>query len=113
LAFVWYNRQLTGVLIVGVGLLCNLLVIALNGGFMPVTPETLARINPGTLVGAWPEGIHYGYSKDVIRTREATRLWALSDVLVLAPPFPRPTAFSIGDLVIATGIVGLMQGSDD
>lgn len=113
LAFIWYNRRLVGVLIVGVGLLCNLLTIVLNGGFMPITPETLTRINPGTTVDAWSEDMHYGYSKDVIRTRERTRVWALSDVLVLAPPFPRPTAFSAGDLVIATGIVVLMQGSGD
>jgi hypothetical protein len=110
LTFVWYNRRLAGVLIVGAGLICNLLVIGLNGGFMPITPETLTVINPETSVDTWPEDMHYGYSKDVILARERTRLWALSDVLAIPPPFPRPTAFSVGDLVIAAGIVVLMQG---
>jgi len=37
-------------------------------------------------------------------------LWVLSDILVLPPPFPWPAAFSLGDLLIATGIVILLQG---
>jgi hypothetical protein len=108
LAFVWRNRRLPGILIVGAGVALNLAVILANAGFMPVTPETLARINPGTTVDYWPLGHHHGYSKDVIRLQEDTRLWILSDILVLPPPFPRPTAFSAGDLLIAAGIVLLL-----
>jgi hypothetical protein len=104
LAFVWRNRHLPGILVVGIGVALNLAVIVANAGLMPITPETLARINPGTTVDAWPLGDHYGYSKNVIRLQAATRLWILSDILVLPPPFPRPTAFSAGDLLIAAGI---------
>jgi hypothetical protein len=118
LVFVWRNRRLVGIQIVGLGILCNLLVILANGGFMPITPETLIRINPGTTLGInpgttlgiWQHGFHYGFSKDVILLRGVTNLWALSDVLVLPPPFPWPTAFSLGDLMIAGGIVVLLQG---
>ncbi len=110
LAFVWRNRQLAGVQIVGLGVICNLLVIAFNGGFMPITPETLVHINPGSTLEHWPVGIHYGYSKDIILPGEGTNLWALSDILVLPPPFPRPTAFSVGDLLVAAGILVLLQG---
>jgi hypothetical protein len=109
LAFVWRNRRLAAILIVGVGVIGNLLVVAANGGFMPITPQTLTRINPGTTVEQWPEGVHYGHSKDVIRAQEHTRLWVLSDILVVPRPFPWPTAFSPGDLAIALGIVGLLQ----
>jgi hypothetical protein len=111
LAFSWRNRRLVGILIIGAGILCNLLVISGNGGFMPIEPETLVRINPGSTVAQWPEYVHYSYSKDVILARENTRLWALSDTLVLPPPSPWPTAFSAGDLVIAAGIIVLLQGS--
>jgi len=111
LAFVWRNRRIPGVLIVGVGVICNLLVISFNSGFMPIMPETLAEINPGTTAQQWPVGTHYGYSKDIIKLQPTTRFWALSDLLVIPPPFPPPTAFSVGDLIIAAGIIVLMQGS--
>lgn len=110
LLFVWRNRRLLGIQILGIGVLCNLAVIAANSGFMPIMPETLSRINPTSSLVQWHIGTHYGYSKDIILSQEATRLWALSDILVLPPPFPRPTAFSLGDLFIAIGIVALLQG---
>jgi hypothetical protein len=111
LTFVWLNRRLVGIQIVGLGVLCNLAVILTNGGFMPITPETLVRINPGSTLDQWTVGFHYGYSKDVILLAQDTFLWVLSDMLVLPPPFPWPTAFSIGDLLIAAGIIVLLQGS--
>lgn len=109
-AFALLNRWAPGLWLVGLGAACNLVVIAANGGWMPVHPETLARINPGTLAEGWPVGFHYGYSKDLILTREATHLWWLSDIIVLPPPFPWPFAASAGDLLIASGIVALLQG---
>jgi hypothetical protein len=111
LAFVWRNWRLTGVQILGLGVMCNLLVIAVNGGFMAITPQTLTQINPGSLLSQWSVGFHYGYSKDIILLREQTRLEMLSDRWVIPPPFPWPTAFSLGDVLIAIGIVVLLQGS--
>jgi hypothetical protein len=108
LLFIWLNRRLLGIQIVGVGVLLNLLVIVANGGFMPITPETLMRINPGTGKELWQLGYHYGFSKDVILMRQDTHLWFLSDILVLPPPFPWPAAFSLGDLVIGLGIILLL-----
>ena len=110
LFFVWLNRRLVGIQIVGLGVLCNLVVILTNGGFMPITPETLVRINPGSTLDYWTVGFHYGNSKDVILLGHDTILWVLSDILVLPPPFPWPTAFSVGDLLIAAGIIVLLQG---
>jgi hypothetical protein len=110
LIFVWLNRRLVGIRIVGLGVVCNLLVILANGGLMPITPETLVRINSGSTLDRWTLGYHYDNSKDVILLRPDTALWVLSDILVLPPPFPWPTAFSAGDLMIAVGIVVLLQG---
>ena len=110
LVFVWRNRRLPGVWIVGLGVICNLAVILANGGWMPVTPQVLAQLNPGTLASQWQLGAHLDFSKDVILLREQTNLWVLSDILVLPLPFPYPTAFSVGDVLIAVGIVVLLQG---
>jgi len=110
LAFVGLNWRSTAVRIVGLGVLCNLIAILSNGGLMPITPETLVQINPGSSLAHWTAGAHYGYSKDIILPRQGTVLWPLSDILVLPPPFPLPTAFSLGDLIIAFGIVVLLQG---
>jgi len=110
LAFAWRNRQLVGIQILVAGVLCNLVVILANGGFMPISPETLVQINPGTTLAEWPLGVHYGYSKDIILSQEATRLWVLSDILAVPPPFPWPVAFSLGDVLIAVGIIVLLQG---
>jgi hypothetical protein len=111
LVFVWQNRRLTAIRMVGLGVICNLLVILANGGWMPITPQTLAQINPGSIPEQWPSQVHYGYSKDIILLQEQTRLWGLSDILVLPSPFQRPTAFSLGDLLIALGIILVLQGS--
>jgi hypothetical protein len=108
LVFVWHNRRLAGIQLAGLGVICNLVVILTNGGFMPITPDTLVQINPGTTLEQWPLGLHYGHSKDVILSQTETRLWALADILVLPPPFPWPTAFSLGDLLIAAGVVVLL-----
>ena len=110
LTFVWLNRRLAGIQILGVGVACNLLVILTNGGLMPISPQTLVRINPGSTLDQWTLGFHYGRSKDVILLQQDTTLWWLSDILVLPPPFPWPTAFSMGDLLIALGIIVLLQG---
>jgi hypothetical protein len=111
LVFVWLNRRLISIQIVGLGVICNLLVIAANGGLMPITPETLTRINSGTTLDQWQADVHYAYSKDIILRRDGTRLWALADIFVIPPPFPQPVAFSVGDLLIGFGIVRLLLGS--
>jgi hypothetical protein len=110
LTFIWRNRSMVGIQIVGLGVILNLVAILANGGFMPVSPEALVQINPGTTLEQFPPRLHYGYSKGIILAREQTNLWLLSDVLVLPPPFPWPTAFSLGDLLLAFGIGVLLQG---
>ncbi|MGD8626349.1 MAG: DUF5317 domain-containing protein [Anaerolineae bacterium] len=110
LAFVWRNRRLTGMWLVGLGILSNMAVIVANGGWMPIMPETLLRVNPDSILANWPRGWHYEFSKDLILLRQDTVLWMLSDILVLPPPFPWTAAFSPGDLIFAGGIVWLLQG---
>ena len=111
IAFVWCNRRSAGIWLVGLGIVCNLAVVLANGGLMPVSPETVVRINPGATLEQCTIGYHYGFSKDVILPRAGTRLWLLSDALVLPAPFPWPTAFSLGDLLLGAGIAWLLQGA--
>jgi hypothetical protein len=41
--------------------------------------------------------------------RAQTQLWLLSDIFVLPPPFPIPSVFSLGDMMIAAGVFLLVQ----
>jgi len=105
----WANRRLPGVPLVGLGMACNLLVMALNGGWMPIAPEALARLGYVPPAEAAASRAKVWGAKDALLSRAATRLWWLSDVFVLAAPFPVPAAFSVGDIVVAVGTYWLLQ----
>lgn len=103
LAFAWVNRGQPGFWVLGIGLALNLLVIALNGGWMPISPETLARMYPHRGEEAWIIGQRLGTSKDLIIATADTRLAWLSDRFTLPSWSPYQVAFSMGDIFIAAG----------
>ncbi len=104
LAFVWMNRRLPGMPIIALGLLMNLTVMLANGGYMPITPEAVQRVGHEYELQSTEPGARLKYTKDILLPREQTRLWFLSDIFVLPPPFPIPTVFSPGDAVLALGV---------
>ncbi len=108
LCVLWSNRRLPGIPIIALGLLSNLTVMLLNGGWMPITPEALTRLEHLPRVAAGPVAKVWG-AKDIMLTRAQTRLWFLSDVFVVTRPFPLPAAFSAGDVLVAVGIFWLLQ----
>ncbi|MFQ6057799.1 MAG: DUF5317 domain-containing protein [Anaerolineae bacterium] len=110
-AVVWSNRSLSGVAIIGLGLALNLAVIVANGGFMPVTPEALKRAGQADLAPSLESGTLVSSTKDIILTREETKLWILSDVFVLPTPLPVASTFSPGDVLIAVGAFMLLQAA--
>jgi hypothetical protein len=103
LLFVWLNRRQPGFWALGLGLTLNLLVISLNGGLMPISPEMVSRfeLRPDT----WEIGSRLGSSKDIVLPIAETRLWTLSDRFFLPLPSwaANPVAFSLGDVLIAFG----------
>ncbi|MGQ9492526.1 MAG: DUF5317 domain-containing protein [Anaerolineae bacterium] len=111
LATVWLNRHLPGVKVIGLGLLLNLTVMAANGGWMPVTPDAVVKVGHTGLVPSLETGTRVYSSKNIILPAEQTKLRFLSDIFILARPFPIPTIFSIGDVFVAAGIFLLIQGA--
>jgi hypothetical protein len=98
LVLVWcgLNWWRPGMLLVVLGLALNAVVMAANGA-MPVDPEAIAALGiPGAEV---PPGKH------VLMT-EATRLAILADIWPLPPV---RTIISIGDVVLAAGLVPLVH----
>jgi hypothetical protein len=73
---------------------------------MPITPETVLKTGPlpsGAVVGEWLPG-----TKDVLLHRDDVRLWFLSDRLTWDPISSVFRAFSIGDVIIAAGLLVTM-----
>lgn len=109
LVFIWENRTLPGIWLVGAGLTANLAVMLLNGGYMPITREALVSGGYINQAAAAEIGSHVFASKDVLLPAEAIRGWILSDIFVIPPWFPVHSVFSIGDVLISVGIFLTIQ----
>lgn len=105
LVLVVINRSIKGVPLIGLGITLNALAIVFNNGRMPVSPEGLARIGGQELVEAVARNTSYTHQL----AGESVRLYWLTDIWPLPRPFPLPTVFSIGDVLIALGALVLLQ----
>jgi hypothetical protein len=108
LVFAAGNLFAPGFWSLGLGLAANFLVIILNGGWMPISQETLLRLAPTQPVDFWVIGTRLGYSKDRILAAADTKLAWFSDCLTLPQWFPYKFAFSLGDIFISIGAVLLL-----
>ena len=108
-AVVWQNRALPGFWLIGLGFLSNSAVMLLNGGYMPITAESLAQVGHSRNILSPEPGARVRATKDIVLPRDQTIAWWLSDIFVLPPPFPIPSVFSLGDVFIALGAFWLIQ----
>ena len=106
---IWQNRALPGVWLIGLGVLSNFAVMMLNGGYMPITSEALAQVGHSANILSPEPGARVRATKDIVLPRDQTIAWWLSDIFVLPPPFPIPSVFSVGDVLIALGAFWLIQ----
>lgn len=98
LVFLRANRALRGTALVGLGLLANALVIAVNGA-MPVSAGAAARAGVD-VAAAVADGRHEPLTR-------ASRLPALGDVVPVPLPVS-PQVVSPGDLLVAAGLAWLV-----
>lgn len=99
--FAWFNRHIQGFGLLGLGLLLNLLVIAANGGLMPISPETLAIVH-GPL-SQQAIDVRVSGTKSIVLPVEETRLEWLADRFTVPDQLPIQFAYSLGDVFLAIG----------
>ncbi|NMH70477.1 DUF5317 domain-containing protein [Bacillus sp. RO3] len=104
LAFLWVNREHPHFTAIFIGVFLNFIVMAVNGGRMPVSMEAAAVIDPQYLE-ATKNAL---YAKHTLVT-ESTKLAFLGDIIPLSAPYPREQAISIGDVVMNIGVFLFIQ----
>jgi hypothetical protein len=108
LVFCWLNRHFAGAGLLAIGLALNWLVIAANGGFMPISPQTASHLIPEKLLQTLQVGGRFGYGKDILLPPEKTNLAWLSDRFLTPAWLLHPVAFSLGDILISAGAFWVM-----
>jgi hypothetical protein len=92
--FLVANRRVPGMLLTGLGAALNLLAITANGGVMPASPAAMATA--GLADGQ-------GFQNSTVLAHP--RLAFLGDVFAVPASWPLSNVFSVGDVLIAAGLV--------
>lgn len=102
--FAFVNLEVPGMRILLVGLLCNLIVILANGGFMPLSLNAAARLVDQTVLDGLVLGQRVSSaSKDVLLADSQITLPLLADRFVPPEIISYRFAFSLGDVLVAAG----------
>jgi hypothetical protein len=107
LGFALLNWRIPGMSILIIGIVLNLGVMAANGGFMPISPQTAGHLVSEEILQDIPNGSRFG-TKDILLHPQETRFEWLADRFLTPVWFRYQAAFSLGDIFIATGIFWLL-----
>lgn len=101
------NRHVPGAWLFGLGIALNSVVMAANGGWMPITPEIYHYVHPERTIELQTRPPN---SKNIILPRSDTTLWVLSDIIRIK--LWRRWAASIGDMLLIAGVAQfIFQGT--
>ena len=112
LGFTWLNRRVPGMSILLLGLVLNLTVIALNGGFMPISPQTAGHLVSENGMLDYGPGDRFG-TKDILLLPEHTRFEWLADRFLTPAWISYRAAFSLGDVLVAIGAFVILAWTGD
>ena len=98
--FLWANRHIPGMLLLGFGALLNAVAITANNGVMPASSD-----------GMRDAGLTHGGDGTFSNSAplEDARLSFLGDVLAVPSWVPDAKVFSVGDVVIMLGAIALVH----
>lgn len=105
--FALINFSHLGMKVLMLGTLLNFVVMAANGGFMPISPQTAGRLVPQDVLLDLLPASRFG-AKDILLVPEQTRFEWLADRFLPPAWLPYQVAFSLGDIFIATGVFWLL-----
>ena len=97
------NWRIPGVALIAIGLALNVIAITVNGGHMPVSPES-ARY-AGTIGNYASEGAFV--ANNSIATQDNVRFWLLTDIIAIPKQVPFANVISIGDVLLTIGVGSL------
>lgn len=104
--FGWVNRRAPGLRIFVIGMLANILVIAANGGYMPVSAQALRRAG---LDGVAEQLLKVPTANNSTLMGPSTRLKWLGDVHAVPKGFPMANVFSVGDVLMGLALLLLIS----
>lgn len=105
LTFLYMNRHYKGFYLILLGVFLNFLVMAINGGRMPVSLDAASVLDPMYADSLKNGGI---YAKHQALT-DSTHLGFLGDVIPITHPYPKTQVISIGDIIMNIGIFIFVQ----
>lgn len=103
LVVVWLNRRIPGAWLFGLGLSLNLLAIASFGGRMPVLLPSGIDVFSGRLAA-----LRNGLDPLHVLLPQPTGLWFIGDIFSAPGLGGRSSLVSMGDMLMAAGIVWLI-----
>jgi hypothetical protein len=93
-AFLWLNRRVPGLLLVGLGAASNGITIAINGGTLPARPGALRTAGIDLVADQFVNSGALAHP----------HLWFLGDVFAIPASWPLANVFSVGDVLIVLGV---------